>query len=126
MTSPAKGTHAIPNPDRVLIVKSSSVSSSFSQLKFEEADPSSSQDVINAYFRPIDENAFTTLLPLKYNANNRNKENLDYNSCIQPIVFEFDVGSIEFQMERIEAVKDHFHIPQFFVHSGNKSLHHYL
>ena len=126
MTSPRKGTHATShNPDKVLIVKSGSVESSFSQLTLKEADPNNSEELIKAYFNPIDENAFTTLLPLKYNAIER-KGNLDYNSCIQPIVFEFDVGSIEFQMERIEAVKDHFHIPQFFVHSGNKSIHHYL
>ncbi|MBT5530671.1 MAG: hypothetical protein HOK35_16045, partial [Cytophagia bacterium] len=127
MTSPRKSTHATTdNPNKVLIVKSSSVESSFSQLKFKEADPTNSEELINAYFNPINENAFTTLLPLKYDAIKRNKENLDYNSCIQPIVFEFDVGSIEFQMERIEAVKNHFNIPQFFVHSGNKSIHHYL
>lgn len=112
--------------DSVQVVKSHSVDSSFKQLSLVEVNPKAPGELIEAYFLPINDNAFTALLPLRNNPTARNSENLDYNGSVQPLVFEFDEGGITFQEKRIEVVKEHFDTPQFIVYSGNKSIHHYF
>lgn len=114
------------NSSFVNIVKSPSQFSTLKDMEFLEADPNDPSDLINKLFNPLNNNPFTTPIPLVSNPFRRNGVNLDFSGCIQPIVYEFDACGLDVQEKRIEIMKNELKTPMFKVFSGNKSFHHYI
>lgn len=56
----------------------------------------------------------------------RSQKYLSLCGCIQPIVLEFDHCPMKIQEERAKLIAEKLQTPMFVVHSGNKSIHHYI
>ena len=114
------------NNELARIVKSDNVTNSFDQLNFINVDPNSSEEIIRATYQPVNNNSYTTVLPLQPEAEARKQEYVQFNKAVQPIVIEFDSCEITIQKERAIALARHINTPIYTVYSGNRSIHTYV
>ena len=114
------------NNELARIVKSDNVTNSFDQLNFINVDPNSPEEIIRATYQPVNNNSYTTVLPLQPEAEARKQEYVQFNTAVQPILIEFDSCEITIQKERAIALARHINTPIYTVYSGNRSIHTYV
>lgn len=115
----------------MLITKSNALNSNFENLtKVFLEDSADWKLIINATMHPkiIDgnNNAFSTILPLKDDATKRSNDDVFYQGETQQIVLEFDHDTLDHQVERAKHVASKIPTVQNLIFSGNKSFHHVL
>ncbi len=109
------------------IAKSPSLYSRVDEITFVKTRCDDASEIIQNTYDHVLENQFTTVIPFtSKDIPRRESKYLSFNGCIQPIVIEFDHCPIQLQQERILHVSEELRTPMFMVHSGNKSIHHYL
>jgi len=111
----------------VYIAKSPSLHAEVTDITFVKTRPDSAAEIFNNTYEAVDQNQFTTVLPFVNDAiPERSQKFLSMNGCIQPIVLEFDNCPMRVQEERVKFLAEKLITPMFAVHSGNKSIHHYI
>ena len=109
------------------IAKSPSLHANVSDITFIKTRCDDASEIFNNTYDAVDQNQFTTVLPfVSDDISERSQKHLSLCGCIQPIVLEFDHCPMRIQEERIKFLAEKFNIPMFAVHSGNKSIHHYI
>ena len=112
--------------DITYIIKAYNEKCTFDDLHMLETDRVNSEQIIRKTYQEIDNNQFTTVLPLSPDAEARKQKFSDFSGTVQPIVIEFDDCPIELQKERAQKLSDEIKTPIGTVYSGNKSLHIYV
>lgn len=114
------------NNESARIVKSDNVTSTFDQLNFINIDPNCPEEIIRATYQPVNNNSYTTVLPLQPEAEARKQKYVQFDTAVQPILIEFDGCEIDVQKERAAALAKQINTPVCTVYSGNKSIHTYV
>ncbi|MBC8180074.1 hypothetical protein H8E88_03015 [candidate division KSB1 bacterium] len=113
--------------DYVYIAKSPSLYSKVDKITFVKTRSDNASEIIKNTYNHVSENQFTTVIPfVSEDISRRVSRHLSFNGCTQPIVLEFDNCPMQLQKERVLHVSEELRTPMFMVHSGNKSIHHYL
>jgi hypothetical protein len=111
----------------VYIAKSPSIYANVDEIDFVKTRCHSASEIINNTFEAVNENQFTTVIPfIGDDIDERKDKYLAFSGCVQPIVLEFDHCPIDLQQKRVQFLNEKLNTPMFVVHSGNKSLHHYI
>ena len=114
------------NNESARIVKSDNVTNTFDQLNFINIDPNCPEEIIRATYQPVNNNSYTTVLPLQPEAEARKQKYVQFDTAVQPILIEFDGCEIDVQKERAAALAKQINTPVCTVYSGNKSIHTYV
>ena len=113
--------------NHVYIAKSPSLYANVDEITFVKTRNDNASEIIKNTYDHVSENQFTTVIPfISDNIPRRKSHYLSFNGCTQPIVLEFDNCPMALQEERILHLSEELRTPMFMVHSGNKSIHHYL
>ena len=112
--------------DITWVIKAQNEKCTFDDLIKIESVRSDAEQLISETYQEVNNNQFTTVLPLSPNAEARKQENSDFNGAVQPIVIEFDDCPLEFQKERAQKLSEEIKTPIGMVYSGNKSIHTYV
>ncbi|MCH7618751.1 MAG: primase alpha helix C-terminal domain-containing protein, partial [Candidatus Marinimicrobia bacterium] len=112
--------------DITWVIKAQNEKCTFDDLIKIESVRSDAEQLISETYQEVNNNQFTTVLPLSPNAEARKQENSDFNGAVQPIVIEFDDCPLEFQKERAQKLSEEIKTPIGTVYSGNKSIHTYV
>jgi len=109
------------------IVKSPYLYATVEDLIFLKTRCDDASEIFKKTYDAVDHNQFTTVLPfVGADLPERSQKYLALCGCIQPIVLEFDNCPMRIQEERSKLIAEKFQTPMFVVHSGNKSIHHYI
>ena len=76
--------------DKTWIVKAPNEKCTFDDLNMLKTDRSDAEQIIKNTYQEIDNNQFTTVLPLLQNAKARKQEYSDLHGAVQPIVIDSD------------------------------------
>ena len=112
--------------DKTYIIKAQNEKSTFDDLHRLETGRLFSEQIIRNTYKEVNNNQFTTVLPLVPDAEARKQKFTDFSGAVQPIVIEFDECPLEFQEERAQILSEELETPIGTVYSGNKSLHTYI
>ena len=111
----------------VYIAKSPSLYAEVTDITFVKTRCDDASAIFKNTYEAVNPNQFTTVLPfVSDDIPDRNWKYLYRNGCIQPIVLEFDNCPMKIQEERAKLIAEKLQTPMFVVHSGNKSIHHYI